>query len=128
VGEVGTTNLLKIHVVGEVLAKGQGIGRKSVSGTVYVTNDPKEAVEKMPEGAILVTNSTDLEFVPAMKRAKAVITEEGGLTSHAAVVGINLDIPVVVGVSNATQLFKNNQDITVDAERGNIYNGHAKVL
>jgi pyruvate kinase len=78
VGEVGTTNLLKIHVVGEVLAKGQGIGRKSVSGTVYVTNDPKEAVEKMPEGAILVTNSTDLEFVPAMKRAKAVITEEGG--------------------------------------------------
>lgn len=128
VGEVGTTNLLKIHVVGEVLAKGQGIGRKSVSGAVFITNDPKEAVEKMPEGAILVTNSTDLEFVPAMKRAKAVITEEGGLTSHAAVVGISLDIPVVVGVSNATQLFQNNQDITVDAERGNIYNGHAKVL
>ncbi len=128
VGESGTTNLMKIHVVGEVLAKGQGIGKKSANGTVFVTNDPKEAIEKMPDGAILVTTGTDKDFTPAMERAKAVITEEGGLTSHAAIVGINLDIPVIVGVSNACKTLQTDQVITVDAERGNIYNGHAKVL
>ncbi|WEG13902.1 pyruvate kinase [Pullulanibacillus sp. KACC 23026] len=128
VGEVGTTNLLKIHVVGQVLAKGQGIGRKSASGPVYVTNDPADAVANMPDGAVLVTASTDREFTPAMERAAAVITEEGGLTSHAAVVGINLDIPVIVGVSDAVNLLRSVESVTIDAERGNIYNGHAKVL
>lgn len=128
VGEVGTTNLIKIHVVGEVLAKGQGIGRKSANGPVYVTNDPKEASERMPDGAILVTTSTDKDFIHAMQRAAAVVTEEGGLTSHAAVVGINLDIPVIVGVKDVVNTLRSVESITVDAERGNIYNGHAKVL
>ena len=63
-----------------------------------------------------------------MKNAAALITEEGGLTSHAAVVGLNIGIPVIVGVEGAIDLFEDGQDITVDANSGNIYNGHASVL
>lgn len=128
VGEVGTTNLLKVHVVGEILAKGQGIGRKSARGTAYVTNDAADANQNMPDGAILVTTGTDRDMMPAVERASGVITVEGGLTSHGAVVGISLDIPTIVGVQDAVSILKTGQEITVDAERGHIYDGHAKVL
>jgi len=128
VGEVGTTNLLKVHVVGEVLAKGQGIGKRSVCGAVYVTNNAEDANRNMPDGAILVTRATDKDMMPAVERASAIITEEGGLTSHGAVVSVSLDIPAIVGVREATSILKTGQEITVDAERGHIYNGHAKVL
>lgn len=128
VGKVGTTNLLKVHVVGETLAKGQGIGKKSTTGEVFVTSNTQDAVDHMPDQAVLVTTSTDRDVMDALKRASAIITEEGGLTSHAAVVGLNLDIPVIVGVKDATTLLENGQIITVDAEHGDIYDGHAKVL
>ncbi|TYR82174.1 pyruvate kinase [Priestia megaterium] len=128
VGESGATNLMKVQVVGDVLAKGQGIGRKSAVGQVVVAKTAAEANEKMTEGAILVTNSTDRDMISAVEKASALITEEGGLTSHAAVVGLSLNIPVIVGVEGATTIFTDGQDITVDASRGVVYNGHASVL
>ncbi|MFJ7744354.1 pyruvate kinase [Peribacillus sp. NPDC097295] len=128
VGEIGTTNLMKIHVLGEVLLKAQGIGRKTAKGEVIVAKDAKEAVEKVKEGSVLVTLGSDREMMPAIEKCAALITEEGGLTSHAAVVGVTLGIPVIVGAENATKVFKDGQRITVDASRGIIYDGHAKVL
>ena len=128
VSEPGTTNLMKIHVVGDILGKGQGIGRKSAYGKVVVAKNAEETLAKVKEGSILVTIGTDKEMVPAIEKCAAIITEEGGLTCHAAVVGLNLGIPVLVGVKDATKLLKDNQDITVDAQRGIIYNGHASVL
>ncbi|MDE3839885.1 pyruvate kinase [Bacillus methanolicus] len=128
VGESGTTNLMKIHVVGDSLIKGQGIGRKSAYGKVVIARDAKEALSKVKEGSILVTIGTDREMIPAIEKCSALITEEGGLTSHGAVVGINFGIPVIVGAENATKILKDGQEITVDAARGIIYNGHASVL
>jgi len=128
VGEAGTTNLMKIHVVGDVLAKAQGIGRKSAYGPVVVAKDAQEALSKVKEGSILVTIGSDREMVPALEKCSALITEEGGLTSHAAVVGLNLGIPVIVGVENAMKLFRDGQVITVDSARGVIYNGRASIL
>ncbi|MBT2681943.1 pyruvate kinase [Bacillus sp. ISL-35] len=128
VGEAGTTNLMKIHVVGDILAKAQGIGRKSAYGRVVVAKDAQEAISKVKQGNILVTIGSDREMVPALEKCSALITEEGGLTSHAAVVGLNLGIPVIVGVENAMNLFKDGQEITVDSARGVIYKGHASVL
>ncbi|TMW71703.1 pyruvate kinase [Alteribacter natronophilus] len=128
VGERGTTNIMKVHVVGEVAAKGQGIGRKTRSGKVVVANDGKEALSKMEQDAILVTPSTDRDMMNAFEKAAAVVTEQGGLTSHAAVVGLNLGIPVIVGVENATALFEDGDEITVDGSHGNIYKGVASVL
>ncbi|MGG5254799.1 pyruvate kinase [Neobacillus sp. SM06] len=128
VGEAGTTNLMKIHVVGDIIARAQGIGRKSAFGKVVIAQNAKEALEKAQAGSILVTLGSDKEMMPAIEKCSALITQEGGLTSHAAVVGLNLGIPVIVGVENALNLFKDGQEITVDATRGVIYNGHASVL
>ncbi|PLR81482.1 pyruvate kinase [Bacillus canaveralius] len=128
VGEAGTTNLMKIHVVGDVLVKAQGIGRKSAFGKVVVAHNAQEALAKVKDGSILVTIGSDREMVPAIEKCSALITEEGGLTSHAAVVGLSIGIPVIVGVQDATKIFTDGQDITVDSARGVIYNGHASVL
>ncbi|MFC5531254.1 pyruvate kinase [Cohnella yongneupensis] len=128
VGRSGTTNLIKIHNVGELIAKGQGIGSQSATGKVVTARTPEEAVSKMTPGAILVAPSTDKEYMPAFEKAAAVITECGGITCHAAVVGLNLGIPVIVGVNEALELIKDGTEITVYAEHGVIYSGQAKVL
>ncbi|NJP37012.1 pyruvate kinase [Alkalicoccus luteus] len=128
VGEQGTTNLLKVHVIGEVVAQGQGIGRKVTKGAVIVADTAEEAISKMKQGDILVTNVTDRDMMEAFEKAAAVITEQGGLTSHAAVVGLNLGIPVVVGVENARASFRDGDEVTVDGTQGKIYKGSASIL
>lgn len=128
VGETGTTNIMKVHVIGEVVARGQGIGQRTAVGKVVVARTAAEANEKMREGSILVTFSTDRDMIPAFEKAAAVITEEGGLTSHAAVVGLNLSTPVIVGVEGALDLFKDGEELTIDSARGDIYKGHTSVL
>ncbi|MGC4376115.1 pyruvate kinase [Fictibacillus sp. Mic-4] len=128
VGETGSTNLMKVHVIGDVLAKAQGIGQQSASGKVVIAKSAKEAVEKMEDGGILVTIGTDREMMPAIERASAIITEEGGITSHAAIVGVSLGKPVIVGLNDATRLFKDGQVITVDASKGDIYEGRKNIL
>ncbi|KUO67760.1 MAG: pyruvate kinase [Clostridia bacterium BRH_c25] len=127
-GVAGTTNLIKVHVVGEILAKGIGIGDKSVTGRISVINDIEKDWNKLQEGNILVTRSTDKDLVPLMEKASAFIVEEGGITSHAAIVGIVLGKSVIVGVKDAMQLLKDGQLVTMDTARGIIYNGATRVL
>ncbi len=128
VRETGTTNLMKIHVIGDIIAKGQGIGRNVVTGKIVVARSAAEALEKVDSDSVLVTIGTDSDMIEAFRRAKAVITEEGGLTSHAAIVGLNLNVPVIVGVHRATEVLKEGQIVTVDSERGHIYTGLTRVL
>ena len=128
VGVPGTTNLIKVHIVGEVLARGKGIGNRAVIGKVRICTTPDEALEKVQVGDILVAVSTDRDYVPALQKAGAVITEEGGLTSHAAIVALNLGIPAIVGVDGATKILRDDGTITVDSMRGLIYRGAASVI
>lgn len=128
VGKAGTTNLMKVHVIGDIAAKGQGIGKKVAYGESLVVRTAEEANAADTEGKIIVTIGSDREMMPAIEKAAGLITEEGGLTSHAAVVGLSLGIPVIVGVEDATSIIKNKEDITIDAESGVIYHGHASVL
>jgi pyruvate kinase len=128
VGKSGTTNLMKVHVIGGVLAQGQGIGKRVVTGPVVVARNADELNRKMVKGGVIVTHSTDKDMMEAFEKASAVITEEGGLTSHAAVVGVSLGIPVVVGVKDAVKLLANESEVTVDGEHGQIYSGRANVL
>ncbi|GGF06229.1 pyruvate kinase [Halobacillus andaensis] len=128
VGESGTTNLMKVHVIGDVLLKGQGVGRKSAYGRVVVAKDAQDAIDRVEEGNILVTYGTDRDMMPAIEKAGGIITQEGGLTSHAAVVGLSLGIPVIVGVEEAFDKIKDGSDLTMDSTRGDIYEGHASVL
>ncbi|MEK3881737.1 pyruvate kinase [Paenibacillus sp. PL2-23] len=128
VGRAGTTNLIKIHHIGELLAKGQGIGSQTVTGKLVVALNPEEAIAKLEQGDILVAVSTDREYMPAFEKAGAVITEQGGITSHAAVCGLNLSIPVILGVSGATDKLKDGMEVTIYAETGFIYSGQSKVF
>lgn len=123
VGEKGTTNLMKIQMIGSKLVQGQGIGEESVIAKAVVANTAEEAVANATEGSILVVKTTDKDYMPAIDKAIALVVEEGGLTSHAAVVAIAKDIPVIVGASDATNLIANDELITVDPRRGIVYRG-----
>ena len=125
-GVSGTTNLLKVHVVGNVLVRGTGIGSGYKTGEVCVVKSSTEALKTFEEGKILVVNSTNNDMLPFMKVASAIIVEEGGLSSHAATVGLALGIPVLVGAENATQLLKTGISVTLDADRGLVYYGDNK--
>ncbi|MEN2765583.1 pyruvate kinase [Ornithinibacillus xuwenensis] len=128
VGETGTTNLMKVHIIGDVIAKGQGIGKKSAYGKAVIVKNTEEALQKVNTGDIIVTYGTDRDMMPAIEKASGIITQEGGLTSHAAVVGLSLGIPVIVGVDEAFDLIKDGEDITIDGTKGDVYKGHAGVL
>ena len=123
VGERGTTNLMKIQLIGSQLTSGHGFGRTSVIGKAVVAKNAEEANANAIEGGILVVPTTDKEYLPAIEKSAAIVVEEGGLTSHAAVVGIAMSIPVIVGAANATSLIKDDELITVDSRRGIIYRG-----
>lgn len=128
IGAAGSTNLIKVHIVGEILAKGIGIGDRSITGKAAVVDDIPGDFDKFREGDILVARTTDIELVPLMEKALAFIVEEGGITSHAAIAGINLGKPVIVGVENAINILRDGQLITMDTARGLIYSGAARVL
>lgn len=127
-GVAGTTNLIKVHIIGNIAARGIGVGQHSITGKVAIIRDLEKDSEKVEAGDILVVVSTDKEVVPLMKKASAFIIEEGGITSHAAIVGLALGKPVIVGVKNAMELFKDGQIVTMDTVRGVIYKGTARVL
>lgn len=123
VGDSGTTNLMKLQIIGSKLAQGLGVGNGSVVAKAVVAHNAEEANAKVQEGDILVAPTTDRDYMPAIKKASGLITETSGLTSHAAVVGLSLGIPVVVGASQATAKINSGSIITIDARRGAIYQG-----
>lgn len=125
VGKSGTTNLIKVHIVADVAAKGVGVGRNNATGRARVITDPAEKVE-FHEGDILVTISTEADMMEYIQKAAAIVTEEGGLTSHAAIVGLNMGIPVIVSGAHATKSIIEGETITVDALRGVVYRGEVK--
>ncbi|MEK6189464.1 MAG: pyruvate kinase, partial [Carnobacterium alterfunditum] len=123
VGERGTTNLMKIQLIGTKLVSGQGVGTDAVIGKAIVATTAEEANKNAVEGGILVVKTTDKDYLPAIEKSSALVVEQGGLTSHAAVIAIAMNIPVIVNVENATTLIKNDELITVDSRRGIVYRG-----
>ncbi|WOI02879.1 pyruvate kinase [Lactiplantibacillus plantarum] len=128
VGERGTTNIMKIQLIGSKLADGQGVGDETVIGKAVIATSAQEAIDKAVEGGVLVTKTTDKDYLPAIEKSSALVVENGGLTSHAAVVGISMGIPVIVGVKDATSVIANGQLITVDSRRGLVYRGASNAL
>ncbi|BBN83947.1 phosphoenolpyruvate synthase [Pseudoalteromonas sp. A25] len=108
-----------------VIAEGRAIGHKIGSGVVRVLNSIDE-MDKVQQGDVLVTDMTDPDWEPIMKRAAAIVTNRGGRTCHAAIIARELGIPAVVGCGNATDLITNNQSVTVscaEGDTGYIYEG-----
>ena len=126
-GVSGTTNLIQVHVISRELANGVGVGSKTAEGKVCVIRDSEDC-NGFNEGDIIVTTMTDIEMNPYIEKASAIITQEGGMTSHAAIVGLNLNIPVIVSANNIMDVVKNGDIVTVDAARGVVYEGLTRVL
>lgn len=117
-GISGTTNLMKVHVVGDVLVRGEGVTEKSVTAPLCVARTEEEAVRNFVNGDILVMPETDNSIMRILRAASGIITEKAGKDSHAAVVGLSLDIPVIVGAENATQILKSGTTVTMDGSKG----------
>ena len=128
VGISGTTNLIKVHIIGRVLVKGTGIGDKTIVGKVCIYKDKEDFENRFEEGDIVVANTTDRDMMNFIEKAGAIVAEHGGLTSHAAIVGLNLEIPTIVGAKDAREILKNGEIVTIDSETGQIYKGETKVL
>ncbi len=118
IGIPGTTNILKVHVVGDVLATGQGIGNGYALGRLCVASDEDDAVSSFTPGDILVIPRTSNAIMDLLKQCGGLITEEGGANSHGAVVGLTLGIPTLVGVKNSVKLLKSGISVQLDAARG----------
>ena len=123
VGESGTTNLMKVQLIAEEITKAVGVGRSTAIGRVVLADSADQAQAKMTPGAILVAKSTDKTYMPAIEQAGAIIIENGGMTSHAAIVGVELGIPVIVGADGIFDLLEENQLVTVDARSGRVFKG-----
>jgi len=122
VGISGTTNLIKVHVVGDVLVSGHGINKLSTRGNLCVARNEAEALANFKQNDILVIPQTSNNLLSLLKKASAVVTEQKGLNSHAAIVGLALDIPVIIGAERATEILKSGTNVLVDCERGMVCN------
>jgi pyruvate, water dikinase len=118
----GTT----VEITAPVLVSGAPASPGVATGRVQIVPDASQ-IDKVKEGDILVAEMTTPDFVPAMKRAAAIVTDRGGRTAHAAIVSRELGIPCVVGTGNSMAILKDGQVITVDGSKGKVYNGKVEI-
>ncbi|AFY48364.1 pyruvate kinase [Nostoc sp. PCC 7524] len=121
-GVSGSTDLIKVEVVTAILGQGIGLGQGSISGRARVAHTGMDASNFNP-GDILVASRTGADYVDAIRKAGGIITEDESLTSHAAVIGLRLGVPVIVGVKQATQVIRDGAILTMDLQRGIVYSG-----
>ena len=127
-GIPGTTNLLKVHVVGDVLAQGTGVTDNTVCGNLCVCKNEDEARIEFKDGDILVIPETSNAIVDLLRHAKGIICEHSGANSHAAIVGATLGIPVIVGAIGATKILRSGTTVTLDGKRGTVFSGDSHLF
>lgn len=128
IGVTGATNLMKVEIVGEILLRGLGLGRTVVTGRACVVSSAEEAKLKFKDGDIIIAPVTDKDLMPFIEKSSGMVIEEGGYTSHGAIVALSLEIPTVVGARNATETIEDGSEITLDSNRGIIYDGRTRVF
>ena len=119
----GTTNLMKVHIIERILVRGKGLGEQVVSGRVRRLEPPITQPVPLESDAIIVVTRTDRTCVPLVRRAIGLVTEEGGVDSHGAILATELGIPAVIGAKGATKILSDGQKVTLDAKRGVVYVG-----
>jgi len=124
-GISGTTNMMKVHVVGHILATGRGVTKKKTCARLCVCESARQAQAEFRDGDILVIDHTTNDMLPLLKRAGGIITQQDGMNSHGAIVGLSLDIPVIIGAKNATNVLRTGAVVTLDAERGVVLSSSA---
>lgn len=127
--DLGVIETYRLTEGGRMLVSGRSVGGKIGQGTVRVIKQVQQ-IQDFREGDVLVTDKTDPDWVPIMKRASAIVTNRGGRTCHAAIVSRELGLPAIVGADAATELLKNGQVVTVscaEGETGYVYEGRLPI-
>ena len=119
VGLAGSTNLIKVQTVGELLVRGTGIGEKSVTGRAFVVEEGRD-FNDFREGDILVSPYTDKDMIVYIEKAAGLVVEEAGFTSHGAIVGLNLGLPTIVGAKDICNKLKTGDMILINAKSGTV--------
>ena len=119
-GIAGTTNMIKVHLVGNSLISGAGVGDLNARGALCVCRTLEDVKTKFQPGMILVVPGTNNDMMPYLREAEGVITEENGMGSHAAVVGLSLGLPVIVGAVGATRTLKDGMEVSMDCRNGSV--------
>ena len=125
-GISGTTNLMKVHVVGHILVTGSGISRSSVCAPLCVCQSEQEAQDTFRQGDILVISQTTNALLPLIRKASGLVLEDSDQNGHGAIAAMSLDLPVIIGAKNATKILKSGTVVTLDAERGVVSCNSAK--
>lgn len=128
VGISGTTNMMKVHTLGRVLASGMPIGKGTVYGRAVLADDISKLKNNFREGDILVVRGIESDLVPFVQKSSGIISEEAGITSSSAIIGLSLKIPTIVGVENAIGVIPDISNITMTMEGGRIYSGDARIV
>lgn len=119
-GISGTTNLMKVHVVGHLLSRGQGLhGGKVVAPLCVIRNLEKDA-KNFNTGDVIVCHQTTREMFSMLRKSSAIVLEDDNPEGHGAIAGMSLDIPVIIGAKNATNILKSGAVVTVDGEKGTV--------
>jgi pyruvate, water dikinase len=124
--EKTTTDETLTKDLGKILIKGETASAGAASGKVKIIKDPSE-LDQIEQGDVMVTKMTTPDMVPAMQKASAIVTDEGGMTCHAAIVSREMGTPCIVGTGHATQVLKDGQMVTVHASKGVVYDGKIEI-
>lgn len=127
-GISGTTNIMKVHLVGNILVKGKGLTELHRTANVCVANDIKTLNALFKDGDIVVTKEVTMDMVPYLKKASGIISEESGEASNAVVLAMALDIPVITYAQGASKILKSGTTVTLDGGHGFVYSGTEHVL
>ncbi len=122
-GISGTTNIMKVHMVGHILVQGTGNDMGNATANVCIAKSAEEIQQYYNDGDILVTNFVSPDMIPLLKKAAGIISEEQAENSNALILGMAIDIPVITGASAATQILKSGAPVTMDAVHGYVYSG-----
>lgn len=125
VGLSGSTNLIKIVNIEEIIARGTGLGKDKITARAVVVKELKDLVNSFKSGNIIVTKFTNKEMMPYIKIAGGLVTEQAGYTSHGAVVGVSLGIPTIVGAKDIVEKKKTGEILSINSSEGTISEGNS---
>ena len=123
IGKPGSTNMIRVLSLGRKILSGTGIGKRTVSGRVCLCRTAEDFAVRLKPGMILVTDILAEAEAGYASQAGAIIAEEGGYTSPVAILGINFNIPVIIGVEKALSILRDGQQVTLDTPSGIVYDG-----
>lgn len=124
----GTTNMIKVHTVANVLAQGQAIGKAAVIAKACVVNTVEELKDKFEDGDIIIAKYTDAEMIKYIEKSSGLVVEQGGLTSHAAITALHYKLPAIIGAELKGKGINDGDVVTLDAFSGIVYEGEATVM